>query len=161
MSQNDAKFEDGNERPIALKAIDKEDLKIISMLAQDSVFPITEIIWNKAEKQFALLLNRFRWEDKQNAAMQERNFERVQSVLLFDYVQNVISNGINQSDKDQILSVLSITFTPNETPSGTIILLLAGEGEIALEVECLEATLKDVTRPYEAVSKKSPNHNLT
>lgn len=35
---------------------------------------------------------------------------------------------------------------------------LAGDGEIAIEVECLSIRLEDVTRPYIAPSRKAPKH---
>jgi hypothetical protein len=38
------------------------------------------------------------------------------------------------------------------------VLTLAGDGAIALEVECLDVTLRDVTRPYAAISGKLPMH---
>jgi hypothetical protein len=36
---------------------------------------------------------------------------------------------------------------------------LAGDGAILLELEALDVTLKDVTRPYIAPSKKQPDHS--
>ncbi len=59
----DAKFEDGREKPLNLGALDTDDLKIVSSLAQDAVFPITEMKWDAKARRFGLLLNRFRWED--------------------------------------------------------------------------------------------------
>ena len=35
----DARFEDGREAPLNLGALDADDLKVISSLAQDAVFP--------------------------------------------------------------------------------------------------------------------------
>ena len=35
----------------------------------------------------------------------------------------------------------------------------AGDGAIGLDVETLDVTLKDVTRPYVAPSRKIPDHN--
>jgi hypothetical protein len=32
------------------------------------------------------------------------------------------------------------------------------DGAIAIDVECINVTLKDVTRPYVAPSRKAPNH---
>src|SRR6056297_2100723 len=57
----DAKFEDGRETPLNLGAFDVDDLQVISSLAQDAVFPITEMTWRAGERRFGLLLNRFRW----------------------------------------------------------------------------------------------------
>jgi hypothetical protein len=41
---------------------------------------------------------------------------------------------------------------------GRLTLVLAGDGAVALDVETLEVTLRDVTRPYVAVSGKAPDH---
>jgi len=46
---------------------------------------------------------------------------------------------------------------PAEGP-GRLTLTLAGDGAIELEVEALEISLRDTTRPYRAVSGKAPAH---
>ncbi|MFT7596495.1 MAG: hypothetical protein ACI8R4_003830 [Paracoccaceae bacterium] len=155
---NDATFEDGQEAPLNLAANDAEDLQVISTLAQDAVFPVTEMRWVAADRRFALLLNRFRWEDGEAARLRGRAFERVQSLLVVDDVLRIASQGIDRSDKDTILSLLSVTFEPGEDGTGHVLLTLAGDGAIRLEVEALNVTLKDVTRPYMAPSKKAPAH---
>jgi hypothetical protein len=152
----DARFEDGIESSLNLGAHDSDDLKVISALAQDAVFPATEMRFVAGERRFAILLNRFRWED---SGSNTRKPERVQSLLHFAEVGNVSSQGIDRSDKDTILSVLSVDFEENEAPSGHVILTLAGDGAIRLQVEALDVSLKDVTRPYIAPSKKIPSHD--
>lgn len=154
----DASFEDGREAPLNLGAEDAGDLQVISTLAQDAVFPVTEMRWQPSQRRFGLLLNRFRWEDKDAAARRDRPFERVQSVLVFDSVLSVSSQGIDRSDKDMILSLLSVDFEPGDDGSGLILLTLAGDGAIRLKVEAIDATLKDVTRPYQAPSGQAPHH---
>lgn len=154
----DAKFEDGREAPLNLGALDGDDLQVISTLTQDAVFPITEMTWRAAERRFALLINRFRWEDAEAAKTRKRTVERVQSLLLVDHVLRVASQGIERSDPDMILSVLSIAFDAGEDGAGFVELTLAGDGAIRLEVEALEVSLRDVTRPYLAPSKKVPEH---
>ncbi|WP_170409973.1 DUF2948 family protein [Ruegeria atlantica] len=154
----DASFEDGREAPLNLGAEDADDLQVISTLAQDAVFPITEMTWRPAERRFGLLLNRFRWEDKDAAARRDRPFERVQSVLVFDSVLSVASQGVDRSDKDMVMSLLSVDFEAGEDGAGQITLTLAGDGAIRLSVEALDATLKDVTRPYQAPSGQAPHH---
>lgn len=151
----DAQFEDGREAPLNLGALDAEDLKVVSSLAQDAVLPVRELRWDGKARNFALLLNRFRWED--GPAHGSRP-ERVQSVLSFNTVLSVASNGIDRRDTDTILSLLSVTFEPTEEPSGYIHLTFAGDGALRLSVEAVEATLKDVTKPYLAPSRKAPTH---
>jgi len=151
----DATFEDGTEAPLNLGALDPEDLRVLSSLAQDAVFPASEMRWHRQEGRFALLLNRMRWEDEGAA---RHTPERVQSVLLFTGVQAVASQGVPKGDADTVLSLLHIGFEETDAPAGNIILTLAGDGAIRLTVEALEATLKDVTRPYVAPSGKRPSH---
>ncbi|SLN25267.1 DUF2948 family protein [Ruegeria meonggei] len=154
----DASFHDGREAPLNLGAQDDDDLQVISTLTQDAVFPITEMTWRPSERRFGLLLNRFRWEDKDAATSRNRPFERVQSVLVFDSVLSVSSQGVDRSDKDMVMSLLSVDFEAAEDGAGQILLTLAGDGAIRLSVEALDATLKDVTRPYQAPSGQAPHH---
>ncbi|VCU62034.1 FIG01073079: hypothetical protein [Tritonibacter mobilis] len=156
---SDASFEDGRERPLNLGAYEAEDLEVISSLVQDAVFPVTEMSWRASARRFAILLNRFRWEDRVAAERRGRAYERVQSVLVAENVLSVASQGIDRTDKDMILSVLSVTFEPGEDGAGHLLLTLAGDGAIRLSVEALEVTLKDVTRPYRAPSKHMPQHD--
>ncbi len=151
----DAKFEDGREAPLNLGAMEEEDLRVISSLAQDAVFPITEMTWQPAKRRFGLLLNRFRWEDQ---GRERHGPERVQSLLVVDNVLRVASQGIDRSDQDTILSLLAITFEPGTEGAGHVLLTLAGDGALRLEVEAIDVTLKDVTRPYRAPSGKVPHH---
>lgn len=154
----DARFEDGREAPLNLGALDAEDLQVVSALVQDAVFPITEMTWRAKERRFAILLNRFRWEDRENAEQRRRDVERVQSLLVVDNVVKVSSQGVDRSDKDMILSVLSLEFEAEEESAGALTLTLAGDGAIRLSVEAMEVSLKDVTRPYLAPSKQVPDH---
>lgn len=155
----DAKFEDGGEAPLRLMAVDADDLQVIASLVQDAVFPASEIQWLPSERRFAILLNRFRWEDVPQAERRGRDFERVQAVLLIGDVLKVQSQGVTKGDADTILSLLTLAFAPAEDGMGRLELTLAGDGAIALEVESLDVVLKDVTRPYVAPSRKAPEHD--
>ena len=154
----DAKFEDGGEAPLRLVAQDAEDLKVISTLVQDAVLPVTEMSHDRKRRRFALMLNRFRWEDRAEAEAVGRAYERVRSVLVVDDVLKVQSTGFDRTDKDLVLSLLSIDFVPGNDGAGRLVLTLAGDGALALEVETLEVRLDDVTRPYRAPSGKVPTH---
>ncbi|MEL7127190.1 MAG: DUF2948 family protein [Pseudomonadota bacterium] len=153
---DDARFEDGREAPLNLGALDTDDLQVISSLVQDAVFPMTEMRWEARARRFALLLNRFRWED---AGKERHAPERVQALLSFEDVLRVSSQGIDRSDTDMILSILSVSFDAGEDGAGHITLTLAGDGAIRLTVEAIDATLRDVTRPYVAPSKTVPEHD--
>lgn len=147
----DARFEDADEGPLRLRALDEEDLGVVSAAVQDAVFPITEMRWEQSKRRFALLVNRFRWERSGGP-------ERVQSVLAVEDVVRVASQGIDRGEADTVLSLLSITWEAGADGTGALTLTLAGDGAIRLKVEALEVTLTDVTRPYGAVSGRAPDH---
>ncbi len=155
----DASFADGAAAgPLRLLAVDVEDLQVVSALSQDAVFPVTAAKWDRRRRRFSILINRFRWEDQPATKSARRPFERVQSVLHIEYVQAAATDGLDLSDRDAVLSLLSVSFEEGEDGAGRVILTLAGDGAIGLEVECLEVGLRDVTRPYVAPSGKAPAH---
>lgn len=161
---SDATFEDGAQKPLRLIARDSADLRILSALAQDAVLTGSDLRYAKNRRRFSLLLNRFRWEDESQARSAGRQFERVRAVLDFGDVTAVAHQGLSR-EEDTVLSLLSIDFTPDADTAegepagpGRVVLTFAGDGALALTVECLEVELSDVTRPYVAPSRQAPRH---
>lgn len=157
---SDAKFQDGGEAPLRLMAADDADLQVMSSLLQDAILPVSELKWDRAQRRLAMLVNRFRWEDRAAAERAGRAGERVQSLLVIDDVTAVASQGVDPKDRDTILSLLTVAFEPGEDAQGAVILTLSGDGAIRADVECLNIQLRDVTRPYVAPSGKIPAHPI-
>lgn len=149
----DARFEDGGEAPLRLRAVDAEDLAVVSGLAQDAVLTGADISWRPRERRLALLLNRVRWED------QHQPPERVRAVVVIENVLSVQAQGLDARDSEVVLSLLSVSFEPGDAPSGRVVLTFAGDGALGADVEALEVVLRDVTRPYRAVSGRVPDHD--
>ena len=156
----DARFEDGEQKPLNVGAFDTRDLEIVSSLIQDSILPTSEIKWLANSYKLALLINRFRWEDKRSAMLHRKSPERVQSLLMVSNIRAISSSGFSPKQKDKILSILSISFDGNEGGSGNIFIVLSGNGGIRIEVDALEINLRDVTMPYSATSGLSPVHEI-
>ena len=154
----DATFSDGAEQPLRLKAESADDLTVISTLVQDAVGQNAEISWLAKKHRFAILLNRFRWEDRLKAEQQNRPYERIQSLLVIESTLKVTAQGLDPSDKDTAFELLSLEFQAGEDGAGQVVLTLAGDGAISLDVECLDVTLRDVSRPYVARSTNVPSH---
>jgi hypothetical protein len=154
----DARFEDGMERPVRIRAETEEDLAVVSALVQDALGQTGEASWMPRRRRFGMVLNRFRWEDAEFAHRQGRDFERVRTLLTFDSVLRVRASGLDPNDRDLVLSLLAISFEGAADSGGTVRLVLAGDGEVALDVECIDATLTDVSRPYRAPSGRAPRH---
>jgi hypothetical protein len=152
-----------SDRPLRLTAETVEDLGIVSALVQDAVGRAGEAAWMPRRRRFALLLNRFRWEDRPAAEREGRPFERVRSLLVFDGVRAARARGVDPAERDRALSLLRIDVAPEPHEGGAggiVTLALAGGGEVALEVECIDVRLVDLTRPWEARAARAPDHGL-
>ncbi len=156
----DARFEDAplSDRPLRLRAEGPDDLEVISSLLQDAVGKAGDIAWMPKKRRLVVLVNRFRWEDSAGAEQDHRPFERVRSAVTVEGVLGVRPRGLGSANRDQVFDLLAIVFEPAEGCAGTLTLTLAGGAEFAVEVECLELTLADLTRPWEAKAGKAPEH---
>ena len=70
----DARFEDGAERALRLRAETPEDLAVISALTQDALAEVKDAAWTPKRRRFSVLLTRFRWEDAAAARREGRPF---------------------------------------------------------------------------------------
>ncbi|HBF90151.1 MAG TPA: DUF2948 domain-containing protein [Hyphomonas atlantica] len=138
---------------LRLLAETAEDLEVISAAIQDSVVKAGNLKYESRRNRFTLEINRFRWE----AGAKRGDGERVRSLLAFDGVMGVKTRAVNKIDPEMILSLLQVSFTPaDEPPGGKVTLLFAGDGEIELDVEVLDATLLD--SDYVWPTRRLPNH---
>ncbi|MEM7507623.1 MAG: DUF2948 family protein [Pseudomonadota bacterium] len=156
----DARFEDAvfSDRPLKLKAEDADDLAVISSLVQDAVCKSEDIHWMARHRRLVVILRRFRWEDRAEAEAQRRPYERVQSALSIHDATAIRVRGIDQQAPDAIQNLLALHFDPAEDGAGVLRLVFADGAEVALDVECCEATLSDLSQPWEAKAKAAPSH---
>ena len=152
----DARFEDAAGAPLNLGAMDPDDLQVLSALLQDAVLTVADVAWQKRHQRLTLLVNRLRREDGVHVSPPER----VRALLAVENVIGVSSQGVSRDDPELVLSILAVSFEPTEEGAGHVVFTLAGDGALRAEVEALELRLRDVTRPYQAVSGKTPDHEL-
>jgi hypothetical protein len=138
---------------LKLMAEDAADLEIIGAAVQDALLRVGDISVDKRARRFAVLVNRFRWEE----ANETGPFERVRAALSFESVLGIKSRKVRLDSKEALASILSVTFTPAEEPPGGVVrLVLAGGGEIELDVECLDALLMDLGEAWR--TPRRPDH---
>ena len=136
---------------LKLLALDDEDLRVISTYAQDAVLKIGDLNYIAASRQFVVPMYRFAWEKEASLARPQP--ERRNSVLHFDRVLSARLSGIARDKRDDVLSLLAVTFTPTDPPAGHIDLVFAGGCTIRLGVECVEARLADLGGAWGASSR--------
>ena len=145
--------------PLSIAAKSLSDLNIISSLVQDSILRVGNVSWMPKSRRFAMLLDRFMWEDEKNARIQKRPFQRIQSTLSFEGVLMVKSKNIEKFSDKTLMWLLTIEFPQGRDNSRKYLnLVFAKAGVISLEIECIEVFLKDVSQPYISRVKNAPNH---
>lgn len=132
--------------PLKLIALDPDDLEVLSAHLQDAVVKVADMTFLRQPKRFVMLLNRFDWEHAvaAGAAAKPDQHRRRRAAVRFERVLAARVQGIDPKAKDVVLSLLAIGFDAlSEPPAGHVTLLFAGGATIRLEVECVEAELRD------------------
>jgi hypothetical protein len=130
---------------LKLIAMDEEDLAVVSAHVQDSCAPRAEMTWLPAQKRFVIPLMRYDW-----SASAHGRHERVGAVLRFDRVLKVEQIHLSDRSSPETLELLAVAFEETDAPSGFVTLAFFGGAAVRLEVECLEAELRDIGPRQEA-----------
>jgi hypothetical protein len=145
---SDARFADGADRALRLLAETAEDLAVMAALAQDAVGRASDAAWLKKRRRFVAVVNRFRWEDKAAAERARRPYERVRAALSVENALAVRARGVPPRQPGAVFNLLDIAFEPGADGAGLLRLILSGEAEIAIEIEALDVTLHDLSKPW-------------
>ncbi|MEO0620270.1 MAG: DUF2948 family protein [Pseudomonadota bacterium] len=144
---------------LKLIALDASDLQVISAQMQDAVLSGDDIDWAARARRFAMIVSRFAWDADVDAGdAGSATGERRAAVLRFSHVHRARLQGIDPKAEDTVLSLLAIQFEETNAPGGTITLTFAGDGAIALDVECIEVELVDLAEGRAAIGR--PRHAI-
>jgi hypothetical protein len=139
---------------LKLVALDAEDLAILSAHLQDAVMKVGDLAFLPREKRFAAVANRFDWlEALDRAVAPGQYYARRRCALRFERVLRAQVHGLDLKSKGAVTSLLAVSFEPGEAPAGRVTLQFADGGAIRLDVECIEAELRDLGPVWEAKSK--------
>ena len=116
-------------------AKDNQGLKLISAFCSGAKIKINNLKYLKKNQIFLVFLERNKKEDKKNQ-------QKINSVCKFEFVENVKSKNINQSDKDLVLELIAIDLMKN-SGKFEINLFFNNNSCITLLTEIIEVTLED------------------
>lgn len=137
-------------QPLRLLADDAEDLAVISAALQDAVTKVGDVAYEPKARTLTVAVNRYCWECGGG--------QRVRSGLQIGSVLKVEARKIRRNAPQAVLEILAMTFEPGEAPGGTITLSCAGGGDLRVTVECVEAVLADVSKPWP--TPREPAHEV-
>src|SRR5476649_447992 len=139
--------------PLRLLAEDEDDLKVISAALQDAIAKVGDIVYEPRTRRLTIALNRFRWEADGEG---RDGGHRVRSALQFGSVLSVKALRIKRDPKDAVVELLAVDFKPGDAPGGEVFLSFAGGADLRVEVECLDAVLADLSKPWSTT--RAPRH---
>ncbi len=131
---------------LKLLALDSEDLHVVSAHLQDAVVRVADMTFDPRAKRFAAVLNRFDWERELSApdGRGKAKPHRRRTGLRFERVLKARRLRIDPARKEDVLALLAVRFTEKDAPAGCITLDFSGGMAIELDVECIEAELRDL-----------------
>lgn len=137
---------------LRLRAMDEEDLAVLSAHLQDAILRVADIAYLPKLQRFGLECSRFDWH-----ASAHGKLERCRTRLHFESVRSASCHNVPRDRPETPLVLLAVTFEPGpEPPSGVVLLVFSGGAKIRLEVECLEAQLADMDGRWAAARR--PTH---
>ncbi len=139
-----------------LIAFDADDLAVIAANLQDALVRVGDMAYLPHSKQFAMITSRFDWIDA--AKSPACGGERCRTGLHFGRVLKVSCLGFHCRDEALVLNLLDIGFKETAPPAGFVEFIFSAGRALRLEVECLEAEIRDLGFRWQASS--APHHRF-
>ena len=135
-------------RRLKLRALDDDDLTVLSAQLQDAIVPIGDMGYLAGENRFVMVVNRFVWEAGEvTAAAAEQGDEAVylrsNCGVRFDGVKEVRVRGLDLHDRAAILDLLAI-----RPAGGALLLEFAGDATVRLDVDRIDCRMEDIGDPW-------------
>lgn len=161
-----------------LMAADPEDLSVIAALLQDSILPVSDMIYFPAQKNFIMVVQRFKWDEAPldqsgndqtsqplrgaESSVPEGSvvnhgvdccYARICCALNIWGVEEVKISGFSQKEFSRMLELLHI-----EMEANALTFVFAGEARLKLFVNNWKLFVEDFGVSWP--TKKLPCHNL-
>jgi hypothetical protein len=130
---------------LTLRAEDIEDLAVISTYLQDALVSVRDLAYDRHNRTFMFVANRFRWETTPNPDDAASGYERTLCGVLFESVDGVAYRGFRRSEEDRILSLLAIRA---DTGDNAIDLDFAAGAAIRLTIAAIRCHARDLGDPW-------------
>ena len=142
---------------LKLIALDEDDLNVVSAHLQDAVMRVADIAYLPQERRFAAILNRFDWGAAETAedSSGKPAYIRRRTAFRLERVTGARTQELDLADKKRVLNLLAVRFEPvaEGDPAGHVTLFFAAGAAIRLDVECIEAEMRDLGGAWTTKSK--------
>ena len=131
---------------LRLKATDCEDLAVIAACLQDARICLKEMVFSPKERRFMGAFSRYRRERQKDWNSCEGLTECL-SAVVFDEIDEVKYRGLDPSDPDKELVLLTIATEPGRKHLIHIDLVFEGDAQIQLRTDRIACRLDDFSTP--------------
>jgi hypothetical protein len=141
------------DQPLKLRAIDVQDLAVVSAFLQDSIANVSEMAYLPEQRLFGLAVCRFRWE-RAVGPTPEEIFERVSCAITIQNVDTPKYRGFSLKDRHRTMPLLAITFDDD-----AVTLTFGGDAAVRLPVSGLDLRAEYFGKCWP--TKTKPEHGNT
>ena len=134
---------------LKLRAVDAEDVQIVSAVLQDAIVPICDIVWQPEPRRFVMVAQRLRREATDAAAP-----ERICCALDLQGVTQAQLHGLSLQEPARMLELLMLG-----VEGDTLHLIFADDARIRLKLSAWTLRIEDFGAPWPAAHQ--PQHDLT
>ena len=116
---------------LRLLAFDAGDLAVLSAHLENAGIARANMAFLPGERRFAFVASR-------------RDAPRFETGVHFDHVRAAAHIGFDNCPETDALELLGLSFSADDTPAGHVLMVFSCGKVIRLDVECLEASLRDM-----------------
>ena len=143
------------DKVLSLRCEKDQDIKVISSLLQDSLVSNADIYFERTEKTFAFIANRFCWE-RVSSKRYDFSYYRVLSGVNIQNVISVKQKKLIQKKNNETALFYNLLTIEYDSISNEVTLVFSQGISVKLNVSKLNIFIRDLNEPYP--TKQLPDH---
>lgn len=143
------------DKVLSLRCEKDQDMKVISSLLQDSLVSNADIYFERTQKTFAFIANRFCWE-RVSSKNSDFSYYRVLSGVNIQNVISVKQKNLIQKKNNETTLFYNLLTIEYDSVSNEITLIFSQGISVKLNISKLNLFIRDLNEPYP--TKQIPEH---
>ena len=143
------------DKVLSLRCEKDQDIKVISSLLQDSLVSNADIYFERTQKTFAFIANRFCWE-RVSRKKTDFSYYRVLSGVNIQNVISVKQKNLIQKKNNETTLFYNLLTIEYDSVSNEITLIFSQGISVKLNISKLNLFIRDLNEPYP--TKQIPEH---
>ena len=143
------------DKVLSLRCEKDQDIKVISSLLQDSLVSNADIYFERKDKTFAFIANRFCWE-KVSSKNSDFSYYRVLSGVNIQNVISVKQKNLIQKKNNETALFYNLLTIEYDSILNEITLIFSQEISVKLNISQLNIFIRDLNEPYP--TQQIPDH---